>query len=106
MSAMEVTRKALQIFKEIMVLHRTKLPPAMRVLGDTYVRKEFRIHMYGGKCSRNQFDQFLTAWRSYAEMIRSQEEVTGRPLTQEQKRLLNDEQKSQLDQLEAATKVD
>jgi hypothetical protein len=59
--------------------------------------------MYGGKCSREQFGQFLNAWRSYAETVRGQEEVIGKPLSQEQTRLLNDQQKSQLEQLEAAT---
>ena len=103
MSTLEVTRRALQTFKDIMILHKHKLPPALKALGDTYVRKEFKVHMYGGKCSRSQFEQFLTAWRSYAEMVRNQAEVTGKPLSQEQKRLLNEQQKSQLEQLEVAT---
>ena len=103
MSTTDVTRKALQLFKDIMILHRTKLPPAMKALGDTYVRKEFKIHMYQGNCSRAQFDQFLNAWRSYADMIRKQDQVTGKPLSSEQRRLLNEKQKGQLDELEKAT---
>jgi hypothetical protein len=103
MSNSEVTRKALQLFKNIMVLHQTKLPPALKALGDTYVRKEFKIHMYKGNCSRVQFEQFLNAWRSYADMVRAQEQVTGKPLSAEQKRLLNDKQRDQLEELEKAT---
>lgn len=100
---MSVTRRALQLYKEIMTLHKTKLPPPMKALGDNYVRREFRIHMYGGSCSTAQFDQFLNAWNSYADLIRTQEAVTGKPLSSEQKRLLNDKQRSQLEELKDAT---
>jgi hypothetical protein len=103
MSTKEVTRRALQLYKEIFVLHRIKLPPAMKALGDMYVRKEFKMHMYKGNCSRTQFEQFINAWKSYAEMIRSQETVTGKPLSAEQRRLLNDSQRGQLEELEKAT---
>jgi hypothetical protein len=103
MSNVDLTRKALQIYKEIMLLHRIKLPLPMKALGDMYVRKEFKIHMYKGNCSRTQFEQFLNAWNSYAEMIKTQENVTGKPFTAEQKRLLNDSQRSQLEELEKAT---
>jgi hypothetical protein len=103
MSTTAVTRRALQLFKDIMVLHRDKLSPAMKALGDNYVRKEFRIHMYGGSCSNAQFEQFLTAWKSYADLIRSQQNVTGKPMSAEQKRLLNEKQRSQLEELESAT---
>jgi hypothetical protein len=103
MSTKEVTRRALQLYKEIFVLHRIKLPPAMKALGDMYLRKEFKTHMYRGNCSRTQFEQFINAWKSYAEMIRSQESVTGKPLSAEQRRLLNDSQRGQLEELEKAT---
>lgn len=99
------TRQGLQLFREIMFLHKTKLPFAMKSIGDSYVRKEFRLHMYSGTCSRAQFDQFLSAWRSYADMIRSQETVVGKPLSDEQKRLLNEKQTGQLEELEKATTI-
>ena len=100
---MSVTRDALQLFRVIMRLHRSKLPFAMKSIGDSYVRKEFRTHMYSGTCSQAQFVQFLSAWRSYADMIRSQDNVVGKPLSEEQKRLLTEKQKDQLDELEKAT---
>lgn len=99
----EVTRKALQLYKDILVLHSAKLPAAMKALGDMYVRKEFKTHMYKGNCSRTQFEQFMNAWKSYADMIRSQQTVTGKPLSAEQRRLLNDSQRGQLEELERAT---
>ena len=75
----------------------------MRSIGDSYVRKEFRVHMYSGTCSESQFDQFLSAWKSYATTIESQEEVMGKTLSEEQRRLLNDTQLEQLQELEKAT---
>jgi len=99
----DATRRGLKLFRDIMTLHRTKLPPAMRSLGDSYVRKEFKTHMYSGTCSKAQFEQFLTAWNSYAATIRAQEVVTGKSLTPEQKRLLNEKQQDQLNELEKAT---
>lgn len=99
----DVTRRALRLFREILTLHRTKLPPVMRSLGDTYVKNEFKTHMYSGTCSKAQFEQFLTAWETYAGTIRDQQVVTGKSLTPEQKRLMNEKQKEQLDELEKAT---
>jgi hypothetical protein len=75
----------------------------MRSLGDSYVKKEFKTHMYSGTCSKVQFEQFLTAWETYAGTIRDQEVVTGKSLTPEQKRLMNEKQKEQLGELEKAT---
>jgi hypothetical protein len=78
-----------------MKLHQTKLPLPMKSIGDSYVRKEFRIHMYSGTCSKAQFEQFLSAWKSYASTIRAQPEVVGKPLSEKQR--------DQLDELEKAT---
>jgi hypothetical protein len=103
MSSLDVTRKALGLYRELLVLHKQKLPPAMKALGDMYIRKEFKTHMYKGNCSKAQFDQFLNAWKSYAQTIRAQEAVRGKELTAEQKRLLNDSQREQLNELEKAT---
>lgn len=97
------TRRGLNLFKGIMRLHEQKLEGPMKSLGDSYVRKEFKIHMYSGTCSNVQFDQFLSAWDSYATTIRSQASVVGKPLSTEQKRLLNETQQSQLGELERET---
>jgi hypothetical protein len=84
-------------------LHKDKLPGPMKSIGDAYIRKEFKVHMYSGTCSKVQFEQFLSAWRSYADTISTQESVVGKPLSSEQKRLLNDTQLSQLEELERET---
>ena len=68
----------------------------MRSLGDSYVRKEFKVHVYGLKCSEAQYQLFLKSWREYAEKLNSQPTVVGESMTSDQRKLLNDEQKARL----------
>lgn len=50
---------ALRLYKAIMRAHRAVLPEAMRSLGDTYVREEFKLH----KTAKPQhLHGFFTAW--------------------------------------------
>jgi hypothetical protein len=84
----EYTRKALQLYREILQLHSVKLPVPMKSIG---------------QCSKAQFQQFLSAWRGYADMVKSQPVVKGKDLTPEQKRLLSEKQLDQLEELEKAT---
>ena len=82
--------------------HIDSLPPVMRQLGDVYVRKEFKTHMYGAKCSIAQFDLFLKGWAAYADKL-SQEKI-GQAMTDEERRMLSDEQKVKLVELEKEVK--
>ena len=70
----------------------------MRQLGDVYVRKEFKTHMYGAKCSIAQFELFLTGWRGYAEKLSQGKH--GEVMTDNQKNMLTDAQRSKLVELE------
>ena len=36
--------KGLRLYYNILKLHRRKLPPSMRSIGDLYVRQEFKHH--------------------------------------------------------------
>mmetsp|Transcript_66092 Transcript_66092/g.213127 ORF Transcript_66092/g.213127 Transcript_66092/m.213127 type:complete len:105 (+) Transcript_66092:107-421(+) len=92
------------LFREIMRLHRTKLPATMRSLGDTYVRREFRLH-YKPDVKEAHRAMFLGEWRGYARTIGSQQDVVGQALTDEQRAKLNDEQKKQLSDLERTAKT-
>eukprot|EP00913_Durusdinium_trenchii_P003040 g2810.t2 len=87
-----------------MRLHRVKLDPAMRSLGDTYARKEFRLHAKP-QVQEAHKQMFLKEWRAYVDMVSSQATVTGQPLSEEQKSKLNDQQKVQLDSLEKSAKA-
>ena len=93
---MTVTRRALDLYRNILRLHEEKLPVVMKSLGNSYVRQEFRIHMYGLKTSESQFDMFLVAWHTYSKKLASQASVIGEALAPEQKKLLNDDQKTKL----------
>ncbi len=87
---------ALKLFKRIKRLHQGKLPTVMKALGDSYVRQEFKLHVYGMKCSEAQYRKFLDAWMEYAKKLESQSTITGEAMSLEQRKLLNDEQKAQL----------
>lgn len=77
----------LQLYRRILRVHR-KLDPEMRVLGDSYVKNEFRAHRNAENplhvvCSRERgrrwFDEigtdgswqigFLTEWQLYAQKL-------------------------------------
>eukprot|EP00931_Biecheleriopsis_adriatica_P117220 TRINITY_DN92758_c0_g1_i1.p1 TRINITY_DN92758_c0_g1~~TRINITY_DN92758_c0_g1_i1.p1 ORF type:complete len:109 (+),score=28.25 TRINITY_DN92758_c0_g1_i1:95-421(+) len=92
------------LFRSIMRLHRTQLDATMRGLGDSYVRKEFRLHYKPGVQDSHR-QMFINEWRKYVDMISSQgTSVSGRELSSEEKAKLNDQQKVQLDSLEKSAK--
>lgn len=57
----------LQLYRRLLRVHRKKLDPEMRILGDLYVKAEFRahrevenpVHIIG----------FLTEWQLYAQKL-------------------------------------
>ncbi|KAI5292634.1 acetate non-utilizing protein 9 [Ascosphaera acerosa] len=57
----------LQLYRRILRTHRRKLPAEMRLLGDQYVRSEFRLH----KSIDNPVHivGFLTEWQVYAQKL-------------------------------------
>ena len=58
-----MSRSPLGLYRHLLRLHRVKLPPTMRQLGDAYVKKEFRDH----RTAKPEFVRgFLAAWEKYA----------------------------------------
>ncbi|KAI8971721.1 hypothetical protein BDF20DRAFT_824461 [Mycotypha africana] len=59
----------LKLFREILRAHRS-LPPAMRSLGDEYVKAEFKRH----KTIDNpaHIVGFVSQWQSYLDMVKEQ----------------------------------
>ncbi|KAI5291479.1 acetate non-utilizing protein 9 [Ascosphaera aggregata] len=57
----------LQLYRRILRTHRKMLPPEMRLLGDEYVKSEFRLH----KDVENPVHivGFLTEWQVYAQKL-------------------------------------
>ncbi|CAG7934806.1 unnamed protein product [Penicillium nalgiovense] len=56
----------LQLYRRILRVHR-KLDPEMRVLGDSYVKNEFRAHR--GVENPLHIIGFLTEWQLYAQKL-------------------------------------
>merc|ERR1712062_224653 len=75
-----------------------KLPPTMRLLGDTYVRKEFRMH-YKPHVNPHYRRVFLREWKSYLRELSMQAAVVGRDVSQKQLSKLNANQKEKLTDL-------
>ncbi|KJE88840.1 hypothetical protein CAOG_000419 [Capsaspora owczarzaki ATCC 30864] len=64
-----------QLYRQILQLHR-HMPPAMRVMGDMYVRDEFKRHK-GAQASQAQV--FMAEWKGYAKTLQAQLGVADSP---------------------------
>ena len=96
--------QAKPLFRQILRLHRDKeiLPhPMMRSLGDTYVKKEFRMHvptlaegnLRPGQVSpatNEQFGHFLKQWEMYAAQL--EEKQVGVKMSRAQRMSMSEEQ--------------
>jgi hypothetical protein len=93
--------KVLALYRRILTLHRQKLEPHMRVLGDQYVRDEFKRH----KGAAPKFvPLFLREWEQYAAVMESKQSRFGQELSAEDSQLLDGEQKVKLRSLQDAAK--
>ncbi|KAG2417540.1 acetate non-utilizing protein 9 [Aspergillus terreus] len=86
----------LQLYRRILRVHRKKLDPEMRVLGDGYVKSEFRAH-------RNVENPlhiigFLTEWQLYAQKLEGDTWV-GEKLDKAKLDKMSDQQIGQLYEL-------
>ncbi|XP_418673.2 succinate dehydrogenase assembly factor 3, mitochondrial [Gallus gallus] len=99
------------LYRRILLLHRA-LPPALRELGDRYVKEEFRKHKAAGPA---EAQRFLREWENYAALLWQQinedkqsskkKAVFGIQLTEEKLSDFRDEQIGQLKELmDEATK--
>jgi hypothetical protein len=68
----------LALFRQIMRLHRDKLPPPMRAMGDTYVKDEFRKHLKG-KTTDEQWRVFMHEWQRYHAMLAGNADILTDP---------------------------
>ncbi len=82
------------LYRIILRLHRS-LPPAMRSLGDDYVKAEFRRHQ--DATNPIHIVGFLSRWQEYAEVVKAGQE--GRRMPKEMAAKLSDEQIGQLQEL-------
>jgi hypothetical protein len=106
------------LYRQVLRLHRQKLPAVQRSVGDEYAKKEFRAHQVLPADSTFH-DPFVNAWEDYCvelerfrplegakgwskENIREQV-VLGRDLAQSELDSFSDEQKAQLGLLKTKT---
>lgn len=90
------TREILKLYKNILKIHKRKLPHEVRKFGDDYVRNEWKLHK---NVTPSNAVTFITQWKDYFKVLKSQPEVIGRDLKPSQVESLGDEQKQQLNTL-------
>lgn len=96
--------RALNLYRNILREHR-KLPAAMRLIGDDYVRNEFKLHKV--TTSTQHLNSFFTGWMSYLSALRDQRKAgskIGRHLSPEEERHLSAEQQEKVKQIRTETK--
>ncbi|KAE8348527.1 succinate dehydrogenase assembly factor 3, mitochondrial [Aspergillus coremiiformis] len=91
----------LPLYRRILRVHRKKLDPEMRILGDSYVQSEFRAH----KSVENPLHiiGFLTEWQFYAQKLEGDTWV-GEKLDKDKLDKMSDQQIGQLYELMNAIK--
>ncbi|KAK3383737.1 hypothetical protein B0T24DRAFT_673575 [Lasiosphaeria ovina] len=89
------------LYRRLLRAHRKFLPSEMRVLGDEYVKAEFRAH----RAVENPIHLigFLTEWQLYAQKIEGESWV-GEKLDQAKLAKMSDEQLGQMYELMLAIK--
>ncbi|RLN72528.1 hypothetical protein BBJ28_00009787 [Nothophytophthora sp. Chile5] len=88
--------RVLRLYKRILALHKQKLEPHMRILGDQYVRDEFKRH----KNAAPKFvPLFLREWEQYEALMSQKKDSVSI-----EKDLLDDEQRIKLRSLQDAAK--
>ncbi|PYH90025.1 ACN9-domain-containing protein [Aspergillus ellipticus CBS 707.79] len=86
----------LQLYRRLLRVHRKKLDPEMRILGDMYLKAEFRAH----RSVENPLHiiGFLTEWQLYAQKLEGDTWV-GEKLDKSKLDKMSDQQIGQLYEL-------
>eukprot|EP00891_Asterochloris_glomerata_P007367 jgi/Astpho2/7367/Aster-01958 len=63
-----IPRAALSVFRQVLRVHRQRLPPPMRSLGDSYMREELCRHQEGST-TPEQWATFTQEWKRYVSML-------------------------------------
>ncbi len=94
-------RQVLALYRQVLQIHRDKLPGPLRQLGNTYVRDEFKRHR-DAKTTPEQWRQFFSEWEKYAGMLSGQADLPGGSgdIPDEVLLSMNEEQKERLKLLE------
>ena len=112
-NAMSAPRTAaapiLNLFRDIMRIHRIKLAGPLRDIGDDYVRHEFRNHLRG-KTTQDQWHLFVEQWRGYLSFVGGTADSktpvvnTSGDLSEEVWEAMSPDQRKRMELLRAETK--
>ncbi|KAI5462955.1 putative ACN9 family domain-containing protein [Mariannaea sp. PMI_226] len=86
------------LYRRLLRAHRKHLPPEMRLLGDEYIKAEFRAHRNVENPAHMARIGFLTEWQLYAQKIEGESWV-GDKLDEGKLAKMSDEQIAQLYEL-------
>ncbi|KAK8829218.1 hypothetical protein WA577_004485 [Blastocystis sp. JDR] len=96
----ETQRHFFSLYRRLLRVHEKKLPFEMRVLGNLFVKQEFKKTVN----AKPQFmNRFLYEWEAYYNDLAHDKHI-GKDLTREEKDMLNDSQKEQFQSLEQEAK--
>ncbi len=93
--------RPLILYRNILREHR-RMPDRMRVIGNDYVRLEFKQHK---SAEEKHLDMFFVAWDNYLSTLKrqNQDEGFGKDLDSQTKGLLSEEQENKLKSLKEET---
>jgi hypothetical protein len=96
----------LKLYKNILRIHQKKLSYQLKLLGDQYVRNEWKLHK--NLSNPLLINQFISKWNEYFNILQSQSiennNVIGIELKEEQILSLNKDQKETLELLKNEVK--
>lgn len=98
----KMSRYGVDLYRCILRQHRLKLAPAMRKLGDDYLRNEFRLHKNvsaTGGDGKKVLHDFNVEWNKYLQYMVEKEDRFGRDMSTEEAGKLNEMQRERLEQL-------
>lgn len=92
-----------RLYRQVMRVHRAKLPPPLCVLGNSYAQEEFRRHLKGNTTAA-QWKEFGQQWQRYTAMLVGEADLedSSGEIPDDMLRSMNDEQRAQLEKLKAA----
>ena len=67
----------LALYRSILRCHRERVPEPMRLMGDEYVRDEFRRH-WSEKTTQAQWQTFIAQWRDYLDKLEGRADASER----------------------------
>ncbi len=96
--------RILGLYRQVLRVHRNKLPEPLRPLGDSYVQEEFRRHLKANT-TMSQWKEFAVQWTEYCSMLNGQADLSkdrSGELPEDVVDMLTPEQLQQLEELKRA----